>query len=217
MILGRSAFAWAFVVGAALPPSMLGCAANAISFSPDPGSGGSTSMPGGGAGGTAAGVGGTVELPYEAGDCDSRDPDAGPAPDARNRCADAGAFDPDADIIVEVPEVSMSDLSVSTSECPRSVTLSATVVNDSPFGLTVPVAFYHSASMILIGVVEAPLVGGENGPELWPVHLVWENPPFQTELVTVVADDDGAGCSTIHEHNESDNVVAAALAICPSP
>jgi hypothetical protein len=195
MMRGRSAGAVAIFVSA----FALGCAANTISFGPDNGSGGG------------------AQLALDGGECEAGEPDAEAKPDAGRHCPDAGALDPDADIVVEVPEVSMADLSVSASGCPHAVTLSATVVNDSPFGVTVPVAFYHSESMRLIGVAEAPLVGGENGPELLPVQLVWDNPPAHPELVTVVADDDGAGCSTIRESNESDNVLSATLAICPSP
>jgi hypothetical protein len=200
MMRGRAAGAAAIFV----PAVALGCAANTISFGPDNGSGGA------------------VPLALDGGECEAGEPDAEAKPDATmadagRHCPDTGAFDPDADIVVEVPEVSMSDLSVSASGCPRSVTLSATVVNDSPFGVTLPVAFYHSESKRLIGVVKAPLVGGENGPELTAVQLVWENPPAHPELVIVVADDDGAGCSTIGESNESDNVLSAVLAICPSP
>jgi hypothetical protein len=55
----------------------------------------------------------------------------------------------------------------------------------------------------------------------WPlfarVELVWKNAPLYAALVTVVADDDGSGCSTIAEHDESDNVRTATLLTCPTP
>jgi hypothetical protein len=117
-------------------------------------------------------------------------------------------------LIADGPELSVTALASSAAGCNGSVTLSATIVNDSPFGFPVPVAFYRSSPRVLIGVVEAPLVGGDGSPETVNVSLVWNNPSPDSALITVVADDDGTGRSTAREHNEADNAASSVLPTC---
>ena len=148
----------------------------------------------------------------------------------KHLCDDAG-YQPDVDAAasnawqliescfsVEFPEVSTTDVFVSSAQCNGSVTLSAVVANDSPFGgPTINVAFYHSASQTLIGVTQLDLVGGDGGPALMQVDMVWNNPLPGSPLITVVADDDGTGQGVLFEINETDNALATALATCPAP
>ena len=89
------------------------------------------------------------------------------------------------------------------------------VANDSPFGLDIPVAFYHSASKTLIGVVTVPFQGGEGELETVKVDLVWNNPTPGSALITVVADDDGTGQGRFLEVNEEDNAASVTLQTCP--
>jgi hypothetical protein len=118
----------------------------------------------------------------------------------------------------EYPEVSTTDIVVSGAQCNASVTLTAVIANDSPFGgITIPVAFYHSASKTLIGVAQADLVPSEDGPGLTEVSVVWNNPVPGSALITVVADDDGTGRGILFEINEADNALASTLPTCPAP
>jgi hypothetical protein len=141
--------------------------------------------------------------------CDDR----GRQPDVDTAAAGVWTF-VDQCLIGEGPEVSVANLSSSPIGCRGSVTLSATVVNDSPFGLPVPVAFYHSSPRVLIGVVKAPLIGGQGDPETVDLKLVWTNPLPSSALITVVADDDGTGHGTVREHNETDNAASSVLVTC---
>jgi hypothetical protein len=120
--------------------------------------------------------------------------------------------------VVEYPEVRTAEVFVSTAQCNGSVTLSAIIANDSPFGgATIPVAFYHSASKTLIGVSQVELLPGESDAALMQVNLVWNNPLPGSALITVVADDDGTGRGILFEVNEADNTLATTLQTCPSP
>jgi hypothetical protein len=119
--------------------------------------------------------------------------------------------------VIEVPEVSTTDVSVSSTQCPSAITLTAVIANDSPFGgLSVPVAFYHSASKTLIGVAQVELAAGEGGPGFSEVSMIWNNPLPDSALITVVADDDGTGHGILLETNETDNALATTLVTCPS-
>jgi hypothetical protein len=120
--------------------------------------------------------------------------------------------------VFDFPEVATTDIFVSSAQCNGSVTLSAIVANNSPFGgQTINVAFYHSASQTLIGTKQLDLVPSEGEPALMQVDLVWNNPLPGSPLITVVADDDGTGQGILFEHDESDNALATALATCPTP
>jgi len=143
--------------------------------------------------------------------------DAGRQPDVDPAAADVWTF-VQACFIADGPEVSTTEIFVSAAQCTdasRSITLSAIVVNDSPFGLDIPVAFYHSASKTLIGVVTVPLQGGEGELETVKVDLVWNNPTPGSALITVVADDDGTGQGRFLEANEEDNAASVTLQTCP--
>jgi hypothetical protein len=120
--------------------------------------------------------------------------------------------------VFEFPEVSTTDIIVSGAQCNASVTLTAVVANNSPFGgPTIPVAFYHSASKTLIGVAQLDLVASEGEPAFMEVSMVWNNPPAGSALITVVADDDGTGQGVLFEINETDNALATTLPTCPAP
>jgi hypothetical protein len=145
--------------------------------------------------------------------CDDR----GRQPDVDPGAAEVWAFVEQC-FIAEGPEVSTTDVFVSNAQCggaTSSITLSAVIVNDSPFGLDIPVAFYHSASKTLIGVVTVPLVGGEGDVETVRADLVWNNPTPGSALITVVADDDGTGHGRFLESNETDNALSVTLQTCP--
>jgi hypothetical protein len=199
-------------VGAFLSLPLIGCGGRSNPSEPERYGGGATV----GAAGAPAAVPGTGGA--YASDDGGKERDSATMPEDRGDCADAAFIDRGGGhVIADVPELSVSDITISPAGCTWSVMLSAMVVNDSPFGLEVPVAFYHSDPNVLIGVAYAELMGGENEPELMRVDLVWKNPVPHEALITVVADDDGTGRSTIREHNESDNTRAATLPTCPTP
>lgn len=116
---------------------------------------------------------------------------------------------------VEGPELSTTDIMVSGAQCPGAVTITAVIQNDSPFGLTQPIAFYHSASKTLIGAVQTEILGADGDPSLTEVSIVWNNPTAGSALITVVADDDGTGKGVFPEANEADNALSKTLTTCP--
>ena len=149
----------------------------------------------------------------------------------KHLCDDAG-YRPDVDAAAanawqliescfafDFAELATTDIIVSGAQCNASVTLTAIVANDSPFGSSDPVsvAFYHSASKTLIGVAQLDVVPSDGEPALMEVSVVWNNPLPGSALITVVADDDGTGQGILFENNETDNALATTLATCPAP
>jgi hypothetical protein len=121
---------------------------------------------------------------------------------------------------VDTPEITVTDVIVSSAQCSGSVTLTlrATVNNDSPFFGTIDVAFYHSTNKTLIGVArDVPVSTSDADPPYVLVDMVWNNPTPGSALITAVADDDGTGQGRYPEANELDNALAVTLATCPAP
>jgi len=115
-------------------------------------------------------------------------------------------------------ELFVTDVVVSAAQCNGSITLRAVVANDSPFGADVNVAFYHSTSNVLIGVVrEVEIPPSDAEPPFAHVEIVWNNPTPNAALITVVADDDGTGQGSIREVIETDNAFSTTLTTCPAP
>jgi len=136
-------------------------------------------------------------------------------PDVDPRAIDAWEFVQSC-FAVETPEPTVTDVVVSSTQCGGAITLRALVGNDSPFGGTVDVAFYHSASKTLIGVArQVELSTSDAESPFVQVELVWNQPTLNSALITVVADDDGTGRGTYPEANELDNTFSTTLATCP--
>jgi hypothetical protein len=142
-------------------------------------------------------------------------------------CDDAG-YEPDVDpaantawtlvqscFAVEGPELSTTDIIVSGSMCPSQVTITGFVANESPFGLTHPIAFYHGSNKTLIGVVQVDIPPTDIEPSLTEVSIVWNDPTPGSASITVVADDDGTGKGVFPEANEADNALTKTLTTCP--
>jgi hypothetical protein len=143
------------------------------------------------------------------------------------KCGDAD-YEPDVDpnaidawkyvvgcFFVDTPEVTVTDVVVSSAQCNGAITLRALVANTSPFGGDVDVAFYHSASKVLIGVAhQVELATSDAEPPFVQVEMVWQNPTLGSALITVVADDDGTGQGSYPEANETDNALSTTLATC---
>jgi hypothetical protein len=142
-------------------------------------------------------------------------------------CDDAG-YEPDANaaantawtlvqscFAVEGPELSTTHIMVSGSQCPSQVTITGIIANDSPFGLTHPIAFYHGANKTLIGVVQVDIPPTDIEASLTEVSVLWNDPTPGSAILTVVADDDGTGKGVFPEANESDNALTKTLTTCP--
>ena len=120
---------------------------------------------------------------------------------------------------VGTPEVTVTDVIVSSAQCGGSLTLTlrATVNNDGPFFGEIDVAFYHSTSKVLIGVAhDVPVSTSDADPPYVLVDMVWNNPTPGSALITAVADDDGTGQGRYPEANEFDNALSTTLATCPA-
>jgi hypothetical protein len=141
---------------------------------------------------------------------------AGHEPDVDARAADAWQLIQSC-FVFDGPELAVTDVVVSSAQCNSAVTLRALVRNDNPFGGVANVAFYHSTSKTLIGVVQVDLPTSDAEPPFVQVEMVWNNPTLGSALITVVADDDGTGRSQYPEVNEADNTVSATLATCAAP
>jgi hypothetical protein len=121
---------------------------------------------------------------------------------------------------VDTPEITVTDVVVSSAQCSGSVTLTlrAVVGNDSPFFGYIDVAFYHSTSKVLIGVArDVPVSTSDADPPYVLVDMVWNNPTPGSALITAVADDDGTGHGRYPEANELDNGLSTTLTTCPAP
>jgi len=144
--------------------------------------------------------------------------DAGYEPDRDARATDAWAY-VEPCFSFDGPELRTTDVVVSsTAQCKDgkgALTLTATIANDSPFGGTTKVAFYHSASKTRIASVEVDVPG--DYAEVIKVSTDWRNPTLGAALITVVADDDGTGRGARLEGNETDNTLSVKLLTCPIP
>src|SRR6185503_8531832 len=109
-------------------------------------------------------------------------------PDVSPTAIDAWQF-VEACLSFDGPEVSVTDVVVSSTSCNGSITLRALVANDSPFALPANIAFYHSASKVLIGVAQVDLPTLDSDPPFVQVEMVWNQPTLNSALITVVADD----------------------------
>lgn len=138
--------------------------------------------------------------------------DPGYEPDVDSAASDAWKV-VDTCFFFDAPELATTDVVVSSAQCPESVTLTALITNDTPFGgVIVPVAFYHSTTRTLIGVTEVEVLPGDVGPT--EASIVWTDPLPGSALITVVADDDGTGHGIVRESNETDNASSATLITC---
>ena len=145
--------------------------------------------------------------------------DANHEPDVDPQAPDAWQF-VESCFSVDTPEITVTDVVVSTAQCSGSVTLTlrAVVGNDSPFFGYIDVAFYHSTSKVLIGVAhDVPVSTSDADPPYVLVDMVWNNPTPGSALITAVADDDGTGHGRYPEANELDNALSTTLATCPAP
>ena len=141
--------------------------------------------------------------------------DPGYEPDIDERATDAWKRI-ETCLIFDGIELRPVDVVVSnTQQCGAALTLTATIANDSPFGGSTKVAFYHSASKILIASVDLEVP--EEFSEDLQVSTVWKNPTLGAADITVVADDDGTGRGTRREYNEKDNALSVRLPTCPIP
>ena len=146
--------------------------------------------------------------------------DAGYEPGRDERAADAwerlGGC-----VIGDGAELRATEVVVSTMQCKGGrgvLKLTATIVNDSPFGGTFPVAFYYGANRTLIASVPVT-VRDEAQDEAVQVSTLWVNPQLVSAPIMVVADDDGTGRGIRLEYNETDNDLPelVTLPTCPIP
>jgi len=144
--------------------------------------------------------------------------DPGYEPDRDERATDAWELI-DRCVIADGYEAHVTDVAVSNITCQGTiavVTLTATVVNESPFPGTTKVSFFHSAKKTLIATETLEL------PEeliFEPVQIstTWRASSVGSALITVIADDDGKGIGNRLEFNESDNFLQVKLPTCPVP
>ena len=122
-------------------------------------------------------------------------------------------------LIADGAELRTTELVVSGKQCNGGrgvLTLTATIVNDSPFGGTFPVSFYYGADRTLIAT-KTISVPEEAFGEPVQVSTFWVNPPIPSAPITVVADDLGTGRGRRLEYNETDNETGVKLPTCPIP
>ena len=144
--------------------------------------------------------------------------DFGYEPDVDEHATDAWEFI-DNCVIGDGYEAHVTDLAVSNLTCQGTkavVTLTATVVNESPFAGTTKVSFFHSADKTLIAT-ETLELPEELAYEPVQISTTWRATSIDAALITVIADNDGKGFGNRLEYNESDNFLQVKLPTCPIP
>ena len=147
--------------------------------------------------------------------------DPGYQPDFDERATEAWEFI-DSCVIGDGYEARVTELAVSNLTCQGTkavITLTATVINESPFAGSTKVSFFNSADKTLIATETLELTE-ETVFEPVQISTTWRASSVGAvgaALITVIADDDGKGFGNRLEYNESDNFLQMKLPTCPIP